>query len=539
MDIYLPIAGQSVNALFIVILGFLVGVLSGMFGVGGGFLTTPLLIFYGIPPTVAVASASTQITGASVSGVMVHMRRGGVDVKMGGGDDLRRAVRLGRRRGAVPPAPVERPDRCRGRLALRPHPRLDRRADAQGRAGRARLCPATQRRKAAPRHNRWVASLPLRWRFYSSGLYISPVAPVALGFLAGMLTVFLGIGGGFILVPAMIYLLGMPARIVIGTSLVMILAVSAATTMVHALTTRAVDIVLAGLLLVGGVIGAQYGALLTTRDQARPAAARARRSSSCSSACAWRSASPGTPTKSSRSSICERAALTSLLLGLLAPLLLAADKPVLVPDISARAGADPLQLHRRPAAAVRRGRLSGRAPAGPARRYRRGPARPGPADPGAREAEDRGHLDERGFQPLPLGAVFLRGRFVASDRPSWSTSAPPRSTSWACTTSSFRRAAARFQKRSAASKPACSTSGAVTASIRRIPRGVEINGGVLYRATITIPSQVPVGTYTAETFLIDRRPCARRRDPRHPDRQVGLRAVRRAGRAPPRASSTA
>src|SRR5438874_1005424 len=95
----------------------------------------------------------------------------------------------------------------------------------------------------APRHNRWVASLPLRWRFYSSGLYISPVAPFALGFLAGVLTVFLGIGGGFILVPAMIYLLGMPARIVVGTSLVMILAVSAATTMVHSLTTRAVDLV--------------------------------------------------------------------------------------------------------------------------------------------------------------------------------------------------------------------------------------------------------------------------------------------------------
>jgi hypothetical protein len=110
-----------------------------------------------------------------------------------------------------------------------------------------------------------VASLPLRWRFYSSGLYISPVAPLALGFLAGVLTVFLGIGGGFILVPAMIYLLGMPARVVIGTSLVMILAVSAATTMVHSLTTRAVDIVLAALLLVGGVIGAQYGAILTTR----------------------------------------------------------------------------------------------------------------------------------------------------------------------------------------------------------------------------------------------------------------------------------
>ena len=254
---------------------------------------------------------------------------------------------------------------------------------------------ARARRRAAPRHNRWVASLPLRWRFYSSGLYISPVAPLALGFVAGILTVLLGIGGGFILVPAMIYLLGMPARVVIGTSLVMILAVSAATTMVHALTTRAVDIVLAGLLLVGGVIGAQYGALLTTRikpDLLRLALAGhhpARR------ACAWCSAWPGGPTKSSRSNICERAPAPRSLLALLAPLLIAADKPVLVPDISARqveirysfTGAQLLLF----GAIVYPG---GRA-AEPAGRHRRRPARAGPADPGARKAEDRRHLDER------------------------------------------------------------------------------------------------------------------------------------------------
>ena len=264
MDIYLPIAGQSVNALLIVVLGFLVGVLSGMFGVGGGFLTTPLLIFYGIPPTVAVASAATQITGASVSGVMVHMRRGGVDVKMGA------VMIVGGFVGSLVGAALFRILQASGQIdvvigslyvlilgwigALM----LKDAMIALGYVGVRQ--PAVQ-----PRHNRWVASLPLRWRFYSSGLYISPVAPLALGFVAGVLTVLLGIGGGFILVPAMIYLLGMPARIVIGTSLVMVLAVSAGTTMVHALTTRAVDIVLAGLLLVGGVVGAQYGALLTLR----------------------------------------------------------------------------------------------------------------------------------------------------------------------------------------------------------------------------------------------------------------------------------
>jgi len=264
MDIYLPIAGQSVNALFIVALGLLVGVLSGMFGVGGGFLTTPLLIFYGIPPTVAVASAATQITGASVSGAMVHWRRGGVDFKMS------LVMIVGGLFGSLAGAGLFRMLQASGQIDLVigslyvlllggigalmlkdalialgyvPAPKIDDR----------------------PRHNRWVASLPLRWRFYTSGLYVSPLAPLALGFVAGVLTILLGIGGGFILVPAMIYLLAMPARVVIGTSLLMILVVSGATTMVHALTTRAVDIVLAGLLLVGGVIGAQYGAALTTR----------------------------------------------------------------------------------------------------------------------------------------------------------------------------------------------------------------------------------------------------------------------------------
>jgi len=270
MDIYLPIAGQSVNALFIVVLGFLVGVLSGMFGVGGGFLTTPFLIFYGIPPTVAVASATTQITGASVSGVMAHMRRGGVDMKMAG------VMIVGGLLGSLVGAALFRLLQASGQidvvigllyvlilggigsLMLK---------DALVALGYVGGKADTEDDDEAPavRHVRWVASLPFRWRFYSSGLYISPVAPLTLGFIAGVLTVFLGIGGGFILVPAMIYLLAMPARVVIGTSLVMVLVVSAVTTMVHSLTTRAVDIVLAGLLLVGGVIGAQYGALLTLR----------------------------------------------------------------------------------------------------------------------------------------------------------------------------------------------------------------------------------------------------------------------------------
>ena len=265
MDIYLPIAGQSVNALFIVLLGLAVGVLSGMFGVGGGFLTTPLLMFYGIPPTVAVASATTQITGASVSGVMVHMRRGGVDLKMGA------VMTVGGIFGSFLGAALFRLLQASGQIDLVIGSLY---VVLLGWIGGLMLkdalialgyVPAPAATAAPKRHNRWVASLPLRWRFYSSGLYLSPIAPFVLGFAVGVLTMLLGVGGGFILVPAMIYLLGMAPRVVIGTSLVMILAVSAATTMVHALTTRAVDIVLAALLLLGGVVGAQYGALLTTR----------------------------------------------------------------------------------------------------------------------------------------------------------------------------------------------------------------------------------------------------------------------------------
>ena len=265
MDIYLPIAGLSVNALLIVALGGLVGILSGMFGVGGGFLTTPLLIFYGIPPAVAVASATTQITGSSVTGVFAHSRRGGVDFRMGG------VMIAGGTVGSLVGALLFRLLQASGQIdlvigglyvVLLGSIGVLMLKDAVIALGWVSGPAATADQ---PHRVRWVAALPMRWRFHASGLYLSPLAPLALGFVAGILTVLLGVGGGFILVPAMIYLLGMAARVVVGTSLVMILAVSAVTTMVHAMTTHAVDIVLAALLLVGGVIGAQYGAVLATR----------------------------------------------------------------------------------------------------------------------------------------------------------------------------------------------------------------------------------------------------------------------------------
>jgi uncharacterized membrane protein YfcA len=266
MDLYLPIANLSVNALVIVALGLGVGVLSGLFGVGGGFLTTPLLIFYGIPPTVAAASAASQVTGASVSGVFAHFRRGGVDLAMGG--VLVAGGLIGSLLGAVLFRLLQATGQIDtvinvlyvvllgsiGSLMMRDAIRTLQAARREGPA------PANKRR-----HHPVVAALPLRWRFYASGLYISPFAPLLLGIGTGVLTVLLGVGGGFIMVPAMIYLLGMGTRVVVGTSLFQILFVTAATTLIHAVTTHAVDIVLAALLLIGSVVGAQLGARLAQR----------------------------------------------------------------------------------------------------------------------------------------------------------------------------------------------------------------------------------------------------------------------------------
>ena len=272
MDLYLPVAGVSVNALVIVALGALVGVLSGMFGVGGGFLTTPLLIFYGIPPTVAVASAATQITGASVSGVLAHLRRGSVDVAMGG--VLVAGGVLGSVAGGFAFAWLQTLGQIDTAIALLYVVLLGSVGGlmAKEAAGALGFLRASSGGASPAARNRLVAALPWRRRFRHSGLYISPLAPALLGFVGGMLTVLLGVGGGFLLVPAMIYLLGMSTQVVVGTSLLQILFTTAVTTLVHATTTKSVDIVLAALLLVGGVVGAQYGARFAQR--LRPEALR-------------------------------------------------------------------------------------------------------------------------------------------------------------------------------------------------------------------------------------------------------------------------
>ncbi len=266
MDIYLPIANLSVNALFMIFLGGAVGILSGMFGVGGGFLTTPLLILYGIPPTVAAASAASQVTGASVSGVLAHWQRDGVDIRMGA--VLIAGGIIGSIAGSGVLAFLQSEGQSDTVIAILYVILLGSIGSIMARDAWIAISASRNgfpRQPSKRRHHPLVSSLPFKWRFYGSGLFISPIAPFVLGFLTGILTILLGIGGGFIMVPAMIYILGMSTRVVVGTSLLQILFVTAVTTMVHALTTKAVDIVLAALLLMGSVVGAQLGARLASR----------------------------------------------------------------------------------------------------------------------------------------------------------------------------------------------------------------------------------------------------------------------------------
>lgn len=257
---YLPIAEMSVNIWLILGLGVAVGLLSGMFGVGGGFLLTPLLMLFGVPPAVAVSTGTSQIIAASMSGVMAHWRRGNVDVKMAlfllagglvgswlgvwlfsflrsiGQIDLIIALTYVIFLGTL------------GSLMLMESIKTIARESRTKGSSRTRL----------HQHN-WFHGLPLKTRFRRSKLYISALLPISLGMVVGVLTAIMGIGGGFIMVPAMIYLLGMPTSLVVGTSLLQIAFVTANVTFLQAYTSQTVDIVLGIILIVGGVVGAQFG----------------------------------------------------------------------------------------------------------------------------------------------------------------------------------------------------------------------------------------------------------------------------------------
>jgi uncharacterized membrane protein YfcA len=267
MQIYLPIAEVSVNAFLLLGLGGLVGVLSGMFGVGGGFLMTPLLFFIGIPPAVAVATEANQIVASSFSGVLAHFKRRTVDLRMG------TVLLIGGLTGAGLGVVIFNYLKSLGQVDLL-----------------VKLCYVIflgiigslmfveslnairkSRKQTGPikrKKHTWVHGLPFKMRFRVSGVYISVIPPLIVGVFVGILSAIMGVGGGFIMVPAMIYLLGMPTKVVVGTSLFQIIFVTAFTTLLHATTNYTVDMALAVLLLVGGVIGAQFGAVIGAKLKA-------------------------------------------------------------------------------------------------------------------------------------------------------------------------------------------------------------------------------------------------------------------------------
>lgn len=266
MQIYLPIAEVSVNAFLLLGLGGLVGVLSGMFGVGGGFLMTPLLFFIGIPPAVAVATGANQIVASSVSGLFAHLRRKTVDLHLG------TVLLIGGLFGAALGVYIFNYLKSLGQVDLLVKLCYVVFLGIIGALMLVESLRALRRTRsgkppARKRHN-WIHALPFKMRFRTSGLYISVIPPLMVGVLVGVLAAVMGVGGGFIMVPAMIYLLGMPTKVVVGTSLYQIIFVTAFTTLLHAMTNYTVDVVLAVLMLIGGVIGAQFGTSLGTRLRA-------------------------------------------------------------------------------------------------------------------------------------------------------------------------------------------------------------------------------------------------------------------------------
>ncbi|PZO76208.1 MAG: permease [Mesorhizobium amorphae] len=266
MGIYLPIAEMSVNVFVLLAMGACVGFLSGMFGVGGGFLITPLLIFYNIPPAIAVATGANQVVASSVSGALVHFKRRTIDFKLG------TVLLLGGIVGASLGALVFTALRRVGQLDLVVSILYVAFLGTVGglmlveslRALRRSRDGAAPTLKRPGQHN-WILRLPLKMRFRASKLFVSVIPVVGLGAGIGFLSSVMGVGGGFIMVPALIYLLKVPTNVVVGTSLFQMIFVAGYTTIVHASTNRTVDIVLAFLLMVGGVAGAQYGAKVGQR----------------------------------------------------------------------------------------------------------------------------------------------------------------------------------------------------------------------------------------------------------------------------------
>ncbi|MEJ1969281.1 MAG: sulfite exporter TauE/SafE family protein [Rhizomicrobium sp.] len=264
MEIYLPIAEMSVHWLIVLGMGGAIGFLSGLFGVGGGFLLTPLLIFYGVPSAVAVATTSSHITASSMSGAIAQWRKRAVDLKMGA------VMAAGGLAGTGFGVWLFTFMRKQGQMDLLVSTSY---VLLLGTVGALMLNESLgalrAARSGAPAARRvqhtWMHGLPFKVRFRESRLYISVIPPLVIGFFVGVLSAIMGVGGGFVIVPAMIYLLRMPTNVVMGTSLFQIIIVTAATTVLQATTNYSVDIMLAAFLIVGGVVGAQFGVRVGAR----------------------------------------------------------------------------------------------------------------------------------------------------------------------------------------------------------------------------------------------------------------------------------
>ena len=269
MSIYLPIAEMNINIFLIIFIGMLVGGLSGLFGVGGGFLMTPLLIFLGIPPVVAVGSEAPHVLASSVSGVIAHWRKKNVDFKMGF------FLLFGGVIGSTLGVNLFK--------LLKTYGQIDiviqilfvillsfigfSMAFESARTTFKQYNTTSLIRKKLHQHS-WIHGLPLKFRFHRSKLYISAIPPIFIGFFVGILSAMMGVGGGFIMIPAMVYILGMSTNVVVGTSLFQIIFVTANSTFFQSYINQTVDIILSALMIVGGVIGAQLGVKLGSKLKA-------------------------------------------------------------------------------------------------------------------------------------------------------------------------------------------------------------------------------------------------------------------------------
>ena len=260
MQIYLPIAEVVVNAFTLISLGTIVGLMSGLFGVGGGFLITPLLFFIGIPPAIAVATGANQVIASSFSGALAHYKRGTVDIKLG------LMLLIGGAAGSVVGVWLFTLLRRLGQLDLAVSLLY---VVMLGTVGGLMLVESVQAMLRVHKggsgevrhasHHNWVQKMPLKMRFKRSKLYVSIIPVLGIGFVIGVLAAIMGVGGGFIMVPAMIYLLRVPTSVVVGTSLMQIMFTAAVTTVLQAASNQTIDIMLGFLLMVGGVVGAQFG----------------------------------------------------------------------------------------------------------------------------------------------------------------------------------------------------------------------------------------------------------------------------------------